>query len=155
MKFFQKVKEIRSKTGELHFQRWAVFETSLVSLYIHKILKEDKDLHQHNHPWNFVSIILKGCYLVSELFAEDYSHLYLRHKSFGSVTKMTYDDFHKIVKIEKGPVWSLLLAYGKRKSWGYLVNGGIVESGSLVNGGSRIVDSAEYRKQKNINVQNS
>lgn len=56
------VKEIRSKDGELHFQRWALFDNRWFGIYLHHILKADEDKHPHSHPWSFVAVILKGGY---------------------------------------------------------------------------------------------
>jgi hypothetical protein len=72
------VKEIRSKEGILHFQRYELFKTPWFRCYLHRIFEGDKDLHLHNHPWNFLGIILKGSY-IEELPNKT------KLKSFGSV----------------------------------------------------------------------
>ncbi len=129
MKFFQKVKTIQSKSGDVHFERWAIFETSWLSLYIHKIHKEDKDLHLHSHPWNFISIILRGSYL-------EETPGKLNVKKFLTISKMRKGNFHKIRSIISGPVYSLFLTYGKKEPWYYLV-------------GVNKIESEEYRRIKN------
>lgn len=131
MIFFQKVKTIKSKTGNVHFERWAIFETKYLSLYIHKIHKEDKDLHLHSHPWNFASIILKGSYIEEklsiDLFGEEQPPI-LNTKKFLTISVMDRDDFHKIKSIVNGPVWSLFLTWGEHKNWYYWVNYVRIES---------------------------
>lgn len=130
MKFFTKVKEIRSKTGKLHFQRFAIFETDACALYIHRIHRHDEDLHLHSHPWNFISLILWGEYW--ELVTSgDY-----RQKNFGTISRMTRNDFHKIAMITKGPVTTLFFTYGEHMPWYYYVNG-------------RMIESEKYRTMKN------
>jgi hypothetical protein len=134
VRFFQKVKEIRSKEGELHFQRFALIETSRFSIYIHKIFKADQDLHLHSHPWNFKSIILRGSYIEESLAVDEKGKTrseFNTKKPFtaSSMTKFGEKDyfvnkcFHKIKCILKGPVYSLFFAYGKKERWNYFVNG--------------------------------
>lgn len=122
MRFFTKVKEIRSKLGKLHFQRFAIFETDICAFYIHRIYRHDEDLHLHSHPWNFVSMILWG-----EYYEKVPSGNYNR-KSPGTISHMTREGFHKIAYITKCPVTTLFFTYGKRQPWYYLVDGEKIES---------------------------
>lgn len=128
MKFFQTVKEILSKQGELHFKRFAIIETARLSLYIHTILLADEDLHLHSHPWNFISLILKGSYLEETPFGWN-------EKKFLTLSTMGRNQVHKIERITKGSVFSLFLTYGEHKPWFYQV-------------GTEQVESSEYRALK-------
>jgi hypothetical protein len=142
MKLFQWVKEIRSKNGVLHFKRYAIFETELLSLYIHKIYEADKDAHLHSHPWNFASVILKGSYVEQyiEINYTEYSiqsiyrHRTKRPLSFGFGSRRYY---HKILRIENSPVTSLFFVFGPKKPWYYFINP------------FKNIESEEYRKLKN------
>ena len=112
--------EIRAKNGDLHFKRFAIFETKYLSLYFHRIYRADKDIYLHSHPWNFVSIILKGYYIEGTENGNN-------HKDFLTISKLNRSIFHNIRDIIKGPVWSLVLAYGKKQMWYYLVDGQKIE----------------------------
>ena len=57
------IKEIKSKSGEVHFRRWEILKTRCGSIWLHAIYKADQDKHLHNHPWDFKSLVLKGSYL--------------------------------------------------------------------------------------------
>lgn len=130
MKFFQKVKTIISKSGELYFERYAIFEIeNFASLYLHFIHRADKDKHLHTHPWNFASVILKGSYI--EETDEGF-----RTKSPGTFSFAGRHFCHKISEIVSGPVVSLFFTYGVYKPWGYSLGK---------------IDSVEYRKLKNEN----
>ena len=126
MKLFQKVKTIKSKTGELHFERWAIIETKWFALYVHKIHKEDKDYYLHSHPWNYISLILKGAYV------EAHSPKFLDEPVKGFMwPQFTYRGFpfflswsntervHKIQRIVNGPVTTLFFVWGKTNEWFY------------------------------------
>lgn len=139
MKLFKQVKEIRSKSGELHFTRFAILETSIFSIYIHKIYKADKDPFLHSHPWNFFGIILKGEYTEVfsglDLFWEP-QNFYKPRFPF-SILSGDRNYFHKILRIDKGPVTSLFFTFGKHKDWFYLLDDDVK------------VHYSEYRKNKN------
>lgn len=122
MKFFKKVKEIRSKSGELHFERYAIIETAFFGLYIHTIYKADQDLHLHSHPWNFITVVLSGAYVALGTTG-------LSVKEPGTISIMTRNGFHKIDEIVLGPVKTLFFTWGQHKSWYYLVEGNKIESG--------------------------
>ena len=118
---FKKVKEIRSKSGELHFVRWNIFSIGNFSVNIHAIYKADEDKHLHNHPWNFVSIVLKGWY--SEKLEGDKTNIrYPRN-----IVKRKKDAFHKIDSLHSKVIYTLNCMWGKRDDWGYMVNGKFVQ----------------------------
>lgn len=148
MKMLKLVKEIRSKNGVLHFKRYAILETTYFSVYWHKIYEHDRDVHMHSHPWVFFGIIIKGSYIEE----------YIKKNSWGSIlnpigislstayrTKRPFGIvfggrryFHRIHRIENGPVTSLFFTFGKHQNWYYRTSFG--------RGG--IVESEEYRKLK-------
>lgn len=125
--FWKPIREIRSKSGELHFRRWRIIETRWFNIYIHYIAKSDEDKHLHSHPWNFISIPLKGGYVQRvirpvENFAEDKdANLMREHKEVClpfHPMKMFWGDFHKIRLIK--PTWSLVFTGTRNKfGWGY------------------------------------
>jgi hypothetical protein len=118
---FKKVKEIRSKKGELHFVRWELFSIpcTTIKLYLHKILKEDEDEHPHDHPWNFFSLILKGGYV------ESVNHLF-HHRKPGSISYKKAEEYHKVLRLFS-TTYSLALVFGKKRTWGYRVGDGWVD----------------------------
>lgn len=137
--------EIKSKTGVLHFRRWRIFSCKLFNIFIHEISKADLDLHLHNHPWNFASIILWGSY-IEELKCNNKTAL-RTHKPF-SFAYRTKNQFHKIkeilplfkilkISIKSDKIYTLFFT-GKRRNddWGYSVNG-------------IFIDNIEYRQMKN------
>jgi hypothetical protein len=129
------IREIRSRSGELHFRRWIILRTPWFEVYIHGIYKEDQDLYLHNHPWKIWTMILKGGY-IEELHNNSGSNIE-RKRLFGHKSKADINDFHKIKKMIKSPTYSLAVV-GKRVNddWGYMVDG-------------EFVDHKTFRKNKN------
>jgi hypothetical protein len=110
------IKEIRSKEGKLHFRRWELLKTKWFSIWIHGIYESDQDLHLHNHPWDFKSIVLKGSYIE------------LTEKGFVWQTPLKFnsrngENFHKIYKLLTPVVYTLFFVTPPKREWGYEVNG--------------------------------
>jgi len=128
---FKLVKEIKSKEGVLHFRRWRILYTPWFKINLHGIYHHDEDKHLHNHPWNFLNIILKG-YYVEELEGK------LSFRYPGQVAKRTKNQFHKIESLLSKSVYTLNIMWGKEEVWGYRVDG-------------KFVDHETYRQLKRKN----
>lgn len=125
------IKEIKSKDGILHFRRWALLQTNYFSIFIHGIYKEDNDLHLHNHPWNILTIILKGSYI------EELENNILNKRTFFNFGYRNRKKYHKIKELISKNVLSLAFVFGERNdNWGYLVD-------------NKHVIHTEYRTNKN------
>ena len=128
-KFFRKlflVKEIKSKEGVVHFRRYRLFQSPIFAIYIHNIMKSDEDRHKHDHPWNFVSIILEGAY--EEEFTQPPYHFTETHKVYmsGDFVHHPAEDAHKLTLISDNVI-TLVFAYGKRRVWGYQTEKGWID----------------------------
>ncbi len=147
MKLFL-IKEIKSKSGELHFRRWRLLETPWLNIYIHGIYKEDEEAHLHDHPWNYLSIILRGYFsertLNYEVITDQKQKEWKRRKIEETVVGPSSfvfrkaETFHKIQKLHSKSVYTLFFTGKRKREWGYDVDG-------------RWIDHATYRKLKNEN----
>lgn len=139
------VKEIKSKAGEVHFQRYRLFQSRLFAIYLHYIAKSDEDKHPHNHPWSFTSIILKGGYIekvwqngLFQKLQEDegfFVNKYIRtlFKDFAATRYAR--DYHQIELLS--PTWTLVFTGSRiNDNWGYLTESGFKHN-------------IDYRKEKN------
>ena len=135
-RFLFLAKEIKSKTDELHFQRWRILWTPWFAIYIHRILKSDEDKHPHNHPWNFRTFILSGSYTEEWYNAEteEYGKQILTRDDS---TYRGFEIFHKIEIYQ--PVTTLVCTGQHWNRWGYWVNG-------------KFVEQSEYRENKNLGL---
>jgi hypothetical protein len=127
---FKLIKEIKSKDGVLHFRRWRVLSTPWFKICLHAIYKADDDKHLHNHPWNFIGVVLKGAY------TERMPGSKLIPRLPGMFAKRTRNQFHKVEDLHSPVVYTLNFMWGFKDEWGYMVNG-------------HFVDHEEYRKRKN------
>lgn len=144
---FKLIKEIKSKTGEVHFRRWSILSTKWFNIYIHCIYKPDEDKHLHDHPWDFYGIVLKGVYIeeISLINTEEFLSMVksedlptkriFRHPLF-VVYRKSYIP-HKILHIlTNKPVWTLIFTTKKNREWGYIGEDGWI-------------NHKDYRKKKN------
>jgi quercetin dioxygenase-like cupin family protein len=113
------VKEIRSKEGVLHFERWRLLSTGLFSVYIHRIFKSDEDANEHSHPWNFLSFILKGGYIEQRNGKG-------KIMTPGNYMMMGVNEYHKITVIK--PTTTLVITGPRICNWGYKTEHGHVNS---------------------------
>lgn len=149
-KLFPLVKEIKSREGVVHFRRYAIVESRWFNVYVHQILHRDEDKDPHSHPWDYVSIILRGGYRESVIWPKHigqnhwrYTEAYtVNHPVAGMVMGHTTSAFHQIMRID-GPTWTLVLTGRKKHFWGYMT-----EDRGFVN-------HITYRKQKNAAPVNS
>jgi hypothetical protein len=123
------IKEIKSKSGKLHFRRWEILKTPWFSIWIHGIYAPDEDKHLHNHPWDFKSIVLKGNYI-----EETENGYIIQHP--GKYNSRNGEDFHKIKQLISESVYTLFISTPVKRDWGYKVDGAFIKHD-------------EYRKLKN------
>lgn len=88
-----------------------------LQVFLHHILLDD-DRNLHDHPWDFVSIILRGSY--REFVRCVYAHkVWIREKIArpGSALFNRVEHTHRVEIIK--PVWSLVIARRPRRKWGF------------------------------------
>jgi hypothetical protein len=93
--------------------RW-VFECKLFSVRLHHWLYSDDTRHKHDHPWDFISIVLQGT-------ITDRSEEGEQKRRWLSVTRFSADHKHSVI-VEK-PCWTLLVTGPEKRKWGYWVDG--------------------------------
>lgn len=109
-------------------------------IFLHHIVRGDDDRDPHDHQWDFVTFILRGCYL---------EHIF--HPSFtpgaerkhtkrlapaGTILSNKAEHAHRVEILT--PVWSLVLIKTKRRNWGFWLEG------KGINGGDRWVSWKRY-----------
>jgi hypothetical protein len=119
------VKEIVSKTGLVHFQRWRLLRLPWFAVYVHHICRSDADAHMHSHPWSYISFILEGAY--TEEFSNPPYYGSVQEKNYysGDLAYHKAQEVHKLTLISD-QVWSLVMTWGRTKDWGYATDQGFV-----------------------------
>lgn len=120
--------------GTDYLVRRRIVQTPWFGVYVHDINERDKDRDPHNHPWSFVSIVLRGHYTENYYpnpksrseFSSIAPYYYRQTWKRFSVHKMGRNSAHKIT--EAGPKLKTLIITGPRKgSWGFFTRIGFVD----------------------------
>lgn len=100
----------------LYLTRYRVIQTPFASIYLHRMDSPDSRPTLHDHPWSFVSIILRGGYWEQRL---DLHTRQMRRRKVRHVNVMRRDDAHYIESLFRAPTWTLLFVGKRRRTWGY------------------------------------
>jgi hypothetical protein len=107
--------------------RWRLVQTPWFGLYVHRLNAPDRRTTLHDHPWPFVSFVLRGGYTeeigirAGRRGRGPVVGRRLRSWGPGSVHRMRRTDAHTITWLHRTPTWTLVLV-GRRATdpgWGY------------------------------------
>lgn len=101
-----------------YLTRLRIIQTPWFGIYLHRFDGPDPRPTLHDHPWQFLSVILRGGYTERRLnphtHAVDEAH---RVRWFNRVRA---GDAHSISMLHRTPTWSLMLVGKRVRTWGYL-----------------------------------
>ena len=100
--------------GYMH--RW-LFSMPWGGIRLHHILRSDNDRHLHDHPWDFVSILLSSGYTEHTVNGSKYWPRF-------SIIKKKAEDRHRLEL--QNPIWTLVFTKPKRRDWGFWTENGFV-----------------------------
>lgn len=117
--------------GSLYMGRYVLFESRWLSARIHHIASADLDRDMHDHPWDFVSILLSGGYLEQQPlmfhrpeFTEDHTEVRRgRWRAAPSIARRRATDRHLISFVQPN-TWSLFIYGPSRQWWGFYTRTG-------------------------------
>lgn len=127
---------LKHADGSLYMGRWWVVPRSKwtfgYGLRIHHIATPDFDRHLHDHPFSFVSLVLKGWYIEARpverdpCFVGDRELCYLTQRKKGSIAYRPCWARHRICAMSQGGVWTLVLTSPRKMWWGFFTETGKV-----------------------------
>jgi hypothetical protein len=133
---------IPCKGGKDYLFRLRIIATPWFGIYLHDIFEDDGDRDPHNHPWSFISIVLRG-YYVERLFPDPVNrrdHYVEKTHPQWSVHRMGRDTAHRIVYAAPG-LKTLILVGPRRSSWGFFKRNPVVDRGGV------LVDWKDYERE--------
>lgn len=102
----------------LYLRRLRIVQTPFGGIYLHQINEPDKDYDPHDHPFNFISVILKGGYTEAHGLPVDPLHE-VRRWGRWSIHRMTTKEVHRILSLDESPTWTLVLVGRRKREWGF------------------------------------
>ena len=103
--------ELKCATG-VYVRRWYL-ETPLFSMRLHHWLHSDDSRNFHDHPWWFITLVLKGEYT-------DCSPNGFERMGAGKIAFRPALHKHTVM-VDNGGCWTLLLTGPKIRKWGFWV----------------------------------
>ena len=108
MKFFKNYIDLPN-----YLLRFTLLQTKRLHIRLHTILAADGTPYLHNHPFNYISVIISGGY--TEQFLDNKNLKTIIHKRF-SFIKRKNTDFHRILSVES-KTKTLFFAFNKENNW--------------------------------------
>ena len=100
--------------GNVYLDRLTLLTTPWFSVKLHKIYRPDQQRDLHDHPWSFLSFVLRGSY-VEDTPGGDKKCRWWNFKKA--------EDSHSIKSVSRSPVWTLVFCGRRRRIWGFQVDG--------------------------------
>lgn len=98
--------------------RWRIVQTPLFGIYLHKLGTSDPRDTLHNHPWPFISIVLRGSYTEQINCKPDKCYSRTNKVRFVNVKRLR--DWHWIESLERTPTWTLMFVGRRQRVWQYM-----------------------------------
>lgn len=116
--FMEKFEVPNYDTEGSYLTRWRLIQTPWGGVYLHRLEGPDPRSTLHDHPWNFLSVVLRGGYVERRLdpvtMGVNEAHGIRR------VNLVRASHAHAIVRLLRSPTWTLLLVGRRQRTWGYL-----------------------------------
>lgn len=97
-----------------------------IAIRIHEILRSDEDRDPHDHPWWYVSLVLKGEYYEYR-YTTSRKVISVKRRGTGSVVFRKATSLHYLQLPKEGAACTTLFITGRKSnSWGFLTRKGKV-----------------------------
>lgn len=115
-------------TGEDYMKRYYLFlkdrQTFPFNITLHQILRSDDPIF-HDHPWPFMTVILKGGYFEHTPVLNDEGKIVAENTRWcgpGTIIRRKANEYHWL-ELDKtvGPVTTLFIMGPQQRDWGFLV----------------------------------
>ena len=116
------------QTGEDYLHRYYIFLKNRkyfpFNVTLHKIVRSDDPI-MHDHPWGYITIVLKGGYWEHTPVFNDDGKILTEFQTWrgpGSVIKRNAGEYHWLELDESvGPATTLFFMGRQQREWGFLV----------------------------------
>ncbi len=104
--------------NDLYMRRWRLIHNRFFGVRVHCIHRSDIDRDLHDHPFSFMSILLRGSYVEETVDGNK------RQYGAGSILFRSAEALHRLEV--RDPVWTLVIRGPSRRDWGFLTSRGWV-----------------------------
>lgn len=110
---------ITHRDGAPYLRRWYVIPRNrFLNVYLHQFVTSDDDRAPHDHPWPFVSLILKGGY-------NEVTPQCTKRRHAGSIAFRPAKWRHRVELLPdvayetEAPCWTLIVTGRRTRAWGF------------------------------------
>lgn len=132
---------LRRADGEIYLERWGISHKRIGGILLHRMTAPDPGVDLHDHPWTFITIPLWGAYIeeradtrqapimarIAELHHDTCRRGVVTVVSWLRPKRMRLDECHRIIRLKRKTVWTLVLNGPVRRGWGFYMPGGYVD----------------------------
>lgn len=132
------------KDGRLYLDRLRIVQTPWFGVMLHRIHAPDLDRDPHDHPWPFMSLILRGSYSErlwhrpAEIALRS-DHPVLRYHPRWSLKTVRLHQAHKITVVSEG-LLTLVITGRRHGSWRFWTDVGPVDWREYLKAGDVVTD---------------
>lgn len=121
---------VQRATGLVYLRRWWIIKTPWFGIILHRMDAPDARPELHDHPFGFLSIVLRGGYIERRLRPRESTIDETHRVRF--VNRVRPFDAHSIRRLLSVPTWTLLLVGPYRRTWGFLLSAHPIVSSELL-----------------------
>lgn len=96
-----------------------------IAVRVHTILRSDRDRWPHNHPWPYITVILRGGYWEHQ-YNSNGQYVAIKWYGPGRILFRKAQSWHKLELPEFQEAWTLFITFRKKQTWGFNANGRFV-----------------------------
>ena len=110
---------INNCNGGKYLTRWMLWlPNPFFNIYLHKFWAgDDRSYGPHDHPWSFLSIILRGFY-IERIYGPDGEYK-ADLRGWLSTRFRSAETLHAVVLPPGRTAWSLVVTFRRRRPWGF------------------------------------
>lgn len=124
--------KLRRGDGLVYLDRWGIGVPALGAVFLHRMDAPDPGEDLHDHPWSFVSLVLKGGYTerrapVVEVDGDRFERRMLcerRQRLPWSIARFRLGECHRVEHLGRTPTWTLVVTGPVRRKWGFFLADG-------------------------------
>lgn len=114
--------------GDLRYMtRWRFFESKYINFRLHHIEQSDIERELHDHPFTFVSFVLRGGYFETRYDSPVGRSKVMRWHGPGSVLFRSAETLHRLTLPKGETAWTFVVTGPRRRLWGYQTDRGWVD----------------------------
>lgn len=131
---FMKRMTLERPDGTIYLARLRIVQTPWFAVYLHRIEGPDPGIDLHDHPWPFVSFILRGGYREQRArvwrgrnHASTSVRVMPREHRAPGINRMHLNEAHTISQVFRVPTWTLMFVGRRSRQWGFFTPEGWYE----------------------------